>query len=163
MGAGIVGAAIAEALALDGHKVTVVDRGPPGGGATAAGMGHVVVMDDSEPQIALTAYSQALWDNRAASLPAAGERMVCGTLWVAADDQEMAEVYRKRAFYHQRGIIADVLDAAQLHEAEPQLRAGLAGGLLVPGDSVIYPPPIAASMLATVRQHGGDVAPWDVP
>ncbi|MGN6625236.1 MAG: FAD-dependent oxidoreductase, partial [Tepidisphaeraceae bacterium] len=87
VGAGIVGASVAEALALDGHHVTVIDRGPIGGGATAAGMGHVVVMDDSEAQIALTAYSQKLWDERADTLPKAGERLVCGTLWVAADDE----------------------------------------------------------------------------
>ena len=157
VGAGIVGAAVAEALALDGHRVTVVDRGPPGGEATAAGMGHVVVMDDSEPQIALTAYSQKLWDQRAPKLPPAAERMVCGTLWVAADDEEMAEVHRKLKFYHDRGVDARVLDSAGVREAEPQLRRGLAGGLLVPGDSVIYPPPIAAAMLQTVCKHGGNV------
>jgi glycine/D-amino acid oxidase-like deaminating enzyme len=157
VGAGIVGASVAEALALEGHRVTVVDRGSPGGGATAAGMGHIVVMDDSEPQIALTAYSQKLWDDRSPSPPAAGERLVCGTLWVAADDEEMAEVDRKCAFYNDRGVEAEVLDAAGLKRAEPNLRDSLAGGLRVPGDSVIYPPPIAASMLDTVRRCGGDV------
>ena len=157
VGAGIVGASIAEALALDGWHVTVVDKGPPGGGATAAGMGHVVVMDDSPAQIALTAYSQQLWDQRGPTLPAAGERMVCGTLWVAADDEEMAEVYRKSLFYKYRGVAAEVLNARQLAEAEPNLRSGLAGGLLVPGDSVVYPPPVAAAMLDVVRQRGGDV------
>jgi glycine/D-amino acid oxidase-like deaminating enzyme len=157
VGAGIVGAAVAEAVALDGFQVTVIDHSPPGSGATAAGMGHVVVMDDSEPQIALTAYSQKLWDQRGPTLPAAGERMVCGTLWVAADDEEMAEVYRKRDFYHGRGIAADVLDRVSLYKAESMLRPGLAGGLRVPGDSVLYPPPIAAAMLETVRSHGGKV------
>jgi glycine/D-amino acid oxidase-like deaminating enzyme len=157
VGAGIVGAAIAEAVALDGAQVTVIDRAIPGGGATAAGMGHVVVMDDSEPQIALTGYSQRLWDERGATLPPAGERLVCGTLWIAADEEEMAEVHRKKNFYAGRGIRAEVLDTAALYAAEPHLRPGLAGGLRVPGDSVIYPPPIVAAMLETVRQHGGTV------
>lgn len=157
VGAGIVGASVAEALALDGHQVFVVDKGPPGGGATAAGMGHVVVMDDSPAQIALTSFSQKLWNQRANTLPAAGERMVCGTLWVAADDEEMAEVERKCRFYEGRGVTATVLDAAALQRAEPNLRNGLAGGLLVPGDSVLYPPPIAADMLRTVASRGGRV------
>lgn len=157
VGAGIVGASTAEALALKGFKVTVIDQGPAGGGATAAGMGHVVVMDDSEPQIALTAYSQHLWDQRASTLPAKGERLACGTLWIAADDEEMAEVYRKHTFYSARQVQADILSPTQLYKAEPMLRPGLAGGLLVPADSVIYPPPIAAAMLETVRQHGGKV------
>jgi glycine/D-amino acid oxidase-like deaminating enzyme len=157
VGAGIVGAAIAEALALDGATVTVIDRACPAGGATAAGMGHVVVMDDSEPQIALTAYSQRLWDERAPSLPPAGERVVCGTLWIAADDEEMAEVQRKKNFYESRNLRADILDRDALYAAEPHLRPGLAGGLLVPGDSVVYPPPIVAAMLDTVRKTGGTV------
>ena len=55
-GAGIVGAAIADALAGAGVAVTIVERAQVGGGATAAGMGHVVVMDDSEAQFALTKY-----------------------------------------------------------------------------------------------------------
>ena len=157
VGAGIVGAAVAEALALDGHHVIVIDRGSIGGGATAAGMGHIVVMDDSEAQIALTYYSQKLWNDRGPALPATGERIACGTLWIAADDQEMVEVRRKRDFYQDRGVAAEILDEQSLKEAEPNLRSGLAGGLRVPGDSVVYPPPIAAAMLQTVREHGGDV------
>ena len=39
-----------------------------------------------------------------------------------------------------RCIRAEVLDAQSLAEAEPNLRAGLAGGLRVPDDAVIYPP-----------------------
>ncbi len=157
VGAGIVGAAVAEALALEGMVVTVIEQGPIGGGATAAGMGHIVVMDDSEPQIALTSYSQKLWDQRGGQLPASGERMVCGTLWVAADDEEMVEVRRKENFYRNHGLVAQVLDAKALREVEPHLCHGLAGGLLVQGDSVVYPPPIAAFMLDVVRRQGGTI------
>ena len=41
-----------------------------GGGATAAGMGHLAVMDDSEAQFALTRYSQTLWQELALRLTA---------------------------------------------------------------------------------------------
>ena len=61
VGAGIVGAACADECAGSGMKVALVDGDCIGGGATAAGMGHVVVMDDSEAQFALTRYSQQLW------------------------------------------------------------------------------------------------------
>ena len=55
VGAGIVGAACAAALARDGLRVLVLDRGrSPRCGTTAAGMGHLVVMDDSPEQLALT-------------------------------------------------------------------------------------------------------------
>ncbi len=58
-----------------------------GSGATAAGMGHIVVMDDSEAQFALTRYSQQLW--RELALPASAEYRETGTLWIAADGEEM--------------------------------------------------------------------------
>ena len=54
VGAGIVGAACAMECARGGLRTLVLDRGPIGGGTTAAGMGHLVVMDDSEAQFALT-------------------------------------------------------------------------------------------------------------
>ena len=61
VGAGIVGAACAAALAGDGLRVLVLDASAPALGTTAAGMGHLVVMDDSAEQLALTEYSTALW------------------------------------------------------------------------------------------------------
>jgi glycine/D-amino acid oxidase-like deaminating enzyme len=158
VGAGKIGAAVAEALADDGAHVTVSDRGPaPASGATGAAMGHVVLMVESDAQLALTAYAQRLWSQRAATLPAAAERVECGTLWIAADDGEMGAVRRKHARYARHGIASTALDERQLREAEPNLRTGLAGGLLVPGDSVVSPPPIAAAMLDRVRALGGEV------
>jgi D-hydroxyproline dehydrogenase subunit beta len=151
IGAGIVGAACAAALARDGLRVTVVESAAVGGGATAAGMGHIVVMDDSAAQFALTRYSRELWDAAAASLPPQVEFEPCGTLWVAADEEEMAEVRRKQAFYGSRAVRAEILDAAALAAAEPNLRPGLAGALLVPDDSVIYAPCAARWLLDRSR------------
>src|SRR5438552_787410 len=92
IGAGIVGAACAEAFTRDGLRVTVIESSAVGGGATAAGMGHVVVMDDSEAQFALTRYSRDLWNGLAPDLPAEVEFEPRGTIWVAADTQEYAAV-----------------------------------------------------------------------
>src|SRR6185369_5024166 len=54
-------------------------------------------------------------------------------------------------------VRAEVLDSAQLAEAEPNLRPGLAGALLVPDDAVIYPPCAARFLLDRARGHGADV------
>jgi glycine/D-amino acid oxidase-like deaminating enzyme len=140
IGAGIVGAACAAECAREGLSVAIVEAGIVGGGATAAGMGHLVVMDDSEAQFALTRYSQQLWDEIGDELPREVEHDACGTIWIAVDDEEMAEVKRKEKFYSERGVRVEVLDAQSVAEAEPNLRPGLVGGLRVPGDSVIYPP-----------------------
>ncbi len=142
-GAGIVGAACALELARGGLKVAVYDSGIVSGGASAAGMGHVCVMDDSEAQFQLTRYSLELWAQLSPSLPASAAHVYCGTIWVGADEEEMAEARRKAEFYQPRGVPAEVLDPRQLAEAEPNLRPGLAGGLLLPADSLLYQPAVA--------------------
>ncbi|HEY3579108.1 MAG TPA: FAD-dependent oxidoreductase [Pyrinomonadaceae bacterium] len=140
IGGGIVGAACALECVAAKLQVAIVEARMVGGGATAAGMGHLVVMDDSEAQFALTRYSQTLWAELSEELPREVEHDACGTIWVAADDAEMEEVFRKQRFYSERGVAVQVLDEHALAEAEPNLRRGLVGGLRVPDDSVIYPP-----------------------
>jgi D-hydroxyproline dehydrogenase subunit beta len=154
VGAGIVGAACADELARRGLSVAVIDRDVIGSGATAAGMGHIVVMDDSEPQFALTRYSQTLWQALKRDLPEDVEFEQCGTIWVAADGDEMLEVRRKCDYYRARGVPAEILDHAQLKELEPNLREGLSGGLLVPEDAVLYPPCAARFLMERAQKHG---------
>lgn len=157
VGGGIVGAACAAECARGGLKVLVLERGPIGGGTTAAGMGHMVVMDDSPAQFALTEYSRRLWREMAPEMPRDVEFDPCGTLWVAVDDQEMAEVRRKEAFYRERKVQVEVLDAAGLRKAEPNLRPDLMGGLRVVEDGVLYPPSGAAFLMARARVAGAQV------
>ncbi len=154
VGAGIVGAACAAELAAAGMQVGIVERDCVGSGATAAGMGHIVVMDDSPAQIQLTRYSQQLWEALIEAQPEQHEFARSGTLWVAADAEELVAVADKHTFYQTHGISSEILDAAQLYAAEPQLRAGLAGGLLVPGDGVVYPPRSALALVAQAKSHG---------
>lgn len=156
-GGGIVGAACALECARAGLRVAVLEAQIIGGGATAAGMGHIVAMDDSEAQFALTRYSQQLWQELAEELPADVEYETCGTIWVAADDEEMVEVQRKKDYYAVRGVRAEVLDEHALAEAEPHLRKGLAGGLLVPDDAVTYPPCAARYLLEQARARGAEL------
>jgi len=157
VGAGIVGAACADEFARRGLRVAVVDRDVVGSGATAAGMGHIVVMDDSEAQFALTRYSQQLWQALRNELPAEVEYDQCGTIWVAADEEEMAEVRRKHDFYADRGVPTEILDAKRLKQSEPNLRDGLQGGLLVPEDAVLYPPCAARFLMQRAQQRGAEL------
>jgi glycine/D-amino acid oxidase-like deaminating enzyme len=157
VGAGIVGAACADGLARRGLRVVVVDREVVGSGATAAGMGHIVVMDDSEAQFALTRYSQQLWEELRPELPEDVEYQQCGTVWVAADEEEMIEVHRKRDYYGKRGVPTEVLDAQTLRIIEPNLRPGIAGGLLVPEDGVLYPPCAARFFIGRAEERGVDL------
>jgi glycine/D-amino acid oxidase-like deaminating enzyme len=154
IGAGIVGAACAASLSKAGLQVAVIDGNGIATGTTAAGMGHIVVMDDSEAQFALTRYSQQLWEKLAIEMPGECEFENCGTIWVAADEDEMNEVRRKHEFYAARRVVTEILDEAALRKAEPNLRAGLLGGLLVPGDRVVYQLTASRYLLNSVRVNG---------
>jgi glycine/D-amino acid oxidase-like deaminating enzyme len=154
VGAGIVGAACANELSRRGLSVVIVGQDLVGDGATAAGMGHIVVMDDSEAQFALTRYSQQLWQELRPELPDDVEYEQCGTIWVAADEEEMIEVHRKQSYYSKRGVPTEVLDTKALQSAEPNLRPGMIGGLLVPEDGVLYPPCAARFLVERAQEQG---------
>ena len=91
-----MGAACALALAREGVRVLVIDADFVGGGSTAAAMGHLVVMDDSEAELELTAYSRRLWAELSDELPADCEDERRGTLWVASAPEEMEGVRERR-------------------------------------------------------------------
>ena len=156
-GAGIVGTACAAELALAGLRVAIVEPEMVGGGATAAGMGHLAVMDDSPAQFALTRYSQMLWKALAPRLPDDVEYLPCGSLWVAADEEEMAEVHRKFSYYSERGVPVEVLDSQSLAQAEPNLRKGMAAALLMSDDSVLYSPTTARFLAQVAQEHGAEL------
>lgn len=161
IGAGIVGAACAAALAREGEgrdwRVTILERDYPAAGTTSVGMGHVVVMDDSPEQLALTAYSDRLWRAIAPELGARSELDPCGTLWLAEDDAQLGALSQKLETYATAGIRSEVLDAVALAEAEPNLRPDLAGALLVAGDSVVYPPGVTLRLLEMAKAHGAQL------
>src|SRR6266536_5451960 len=157
VGAGIVGSACALECASRGLRTAVVEGKGIASGATAAGMGHIVVMDDSPAQLALTYYSQMLWKGLSARLPANVEYEACGTLWVAKDEDEMQEVRRKSAQFASAGISTVILDGQMLAEAEPHLRQPLVGALLVPSDAVLYPPSAAGYLLREAQCLGAQL------
>ena len=159
VGGGIVGAACADVLGRSGARVTLIEAHAVGTGATAEGMGHLVVMDDSPAQLALTSRSLELWAQLAPALPPAAQYRQCGTIWVASDEAEFAGVLPKQALYRSANREAGLIDAAQLQRLEPALRPGLGGGLRVPGDGVVYAP-VAAQFLAL--RSGAEVRTGEV-
>ncbi len=154
IGAGIVGSACAYELSREKVRVVVVDANGIGLGATAAGMGHIVVMDDSEPQFLLTKFSQDLWRALAPQLPKDCEYREFGTLWIAADDEELSEVQRKHNDYARHSVATEILDPRQLAGAEPYLRSPMAGALFVPNDAVVYPSRVAAFLCGKSQDFG---------
>lgn len=153
VGAGIVGAACADALAARGLTVRLIDARLPA--ATDAGMGHLLILDDNPAELALSSRSLALWRQWRPGLGAACAWTGCGTIWLAANGDEAALAMRKQATLAAAGIASEWLDAPALARAEPALRTGLAGGLRVPSDAAVYAPRVVSWLLA---RHPGRIA-----
>lgn len=160
IGGGIIGCACAASLAKQGLQVAVIESSTVGSGATAAGMGHLVVMDDNPAELALSRYSLELWRKLVSEHGgdfSQHEYSQCGTIWVAADQEEMDVAALKCKVLNEHGVSSEMLNAAQLYEKEPQLRAGLAGGVLVHDDALVYPPKSAQILLDKAMNFGAQL------
>ncbi|MFK4076141.1 NAD(P)/FAD-dependent oxidoreductase [Ectopseudomonas khazarica] len=145
IGAGIVGATCAHELARRGHRVLVLDAGLRA--ATAAGMGHLIVLDDNPAELALSQYSVQRWRDWSRDMPEDCAYRQNGTLWLAANAEEMAVAEAKYQVLRDHGLDCELLGATALQRAEPELRDGLHGGLRVIGDGILYAPNVARWLL----------------
>ncbi len=152
IGAGIVGSAIADRLQGAGWQVTVFDGGIPAGGATGAGMGHLMTLDESPRTLAFTARGVELWRRETLPGPCALEPR--GTLWVARDAAERDAARQAAERFARAGVATEFLEPAALRAQEPALRPGLAGGLVVPGDQVLYPVSASRFLLDRALERG---------
>jgi glycine/D-amino acid oxidase-like deaminating enzyme len=159
VGAGIIGAACAEALSAAGHQVVVIDRGEPAGGTTAAGEGNVLVSDkEPGPELALALASRREWPVVLARLPdrvADVEWEPKGGLVVATTDP--GPLRRFAAGQRAAGVDVRVLPAGAALELEPLLTPEVTAALHYPDDAQLQPVLAATALLAAVRARGGQV------
>ncbi|WBQ06007.1 NAD(P)/FAD-dependent oxidoreductase [Kribbella sp. CA-293567] len=159
VGAGIVGAACAEALSTAGVRVLVLDRGSPAGGTTAAGEGNVLVSDkEPGPELELAIASRAEWRAVLERLPervADVEWEPKGGLVVATGDPEPLEDFA--AAQRGAGVDARVIKPAEAFELEPLLTPAVTVGVYYPEDAQLQPVLAATALLAAVRARGGEV------
>lgn len=155
VGAGIVGAACAIALQDSGMDVALIDANSPGSGVTAAGMGHLVALDESEHELDLCLLSLRLWNDFFAAHPGIGEASHCGTLWLAETDAQLAQAALRGQRLAARGLDVELLGGDCVARLEPSLRPGLCGALRVRGDAVVYPPAVADFLARQLVCRGG--------
>jgi glycine/D-amino acid oxidase-like deaminating enzyme len=160
VGAGIVGCACAQAAAAAGLRVVVFDADGVAGGATGAGMGHLVVLDEDPAERALARLSMrcmAGWPAGRRFGTAQHPGTPVGTLWLAETPAQRDAALAKQARLVAADWPAHWLEPAALRRAEPALAHDLVGALHVPGDDVVYGPGIALALADAVRTLGGAV------
>ncbi|MFD9906494.1 NAD(P)/FAD-dependent oxidoreductase [Streptomyces sp. NPDC059063] len=148
VGAGMIGAACAYYAARSGLRVTVVDRGPVAGGTTGAGEGNLLVSDkEPGPELELALLSTRLWRELAEELPPAIEYEAKGGLVVASAESGLTALRDFADHQRKAGVTAEEIPADRLHDLEPHLADGLAGGVHYPEDAQVMPTLAAAHLL----------------
>jgi glycine/D-amino acid oxidase-like deaminating enzyme len=155
IGAGLVGAACAHALASAGRGVCVVDRAGPIAGTTAGGEGNILVSDKVPgPEARLALRSARLWQELADRAAGRFEFERKGGLVVAHDDEQLAALAALAQAQRDDGVDADFLDRPGLRAAEPHISPGLPGGVFYPQDGQVQPMLAASWLLAEASRLG---------
>ncbi|WP_299531025.1 glycine oxidase ThiO [uncultured Streptomyces sp.] len=161
VGGGIIGLVTAWRAAQRGLRCAVADPEPGGGAAlTAAGMLAAVteLHHGEETLLGLSLVSAARYPAFAAELEEASGRDIgfraCGTLAVALDSDDRAQLREQHALQTRAGLDAQWLTGRECRRLEPMLAPGVRGGLRVDGDHQVDPRRLVAALLVACERAG---------
>jgi D-hydroxyproline dehydrogenase subunit beta len=160
VGAGIIGAACAEAFSARGIPVTVLDRGGLAAGTTSRCEGNVLVSDKpAGPELDLVRASRAEWPDLLARIEASDdvEWDDKGGLVVATDDDTAAALAQFVAAQRGVGVSAQSIDTHEVRGLEPHITPDVCYAVYYPQDAQVQPVLATMAMLRAVRQRGGSV------
>jgi len=165
IGAGIVGAAAARALAARGKRILVLDRGMPGGEASGAAAGMLAPQieastDDPMLTLALTArdrYPELVAELDRRTGVNVGYR-TGGIVRVALDEMEAAALRTQVETQCAMGLQAEWLDRGALARRHPGIGPTAAGALLAPRDGCVNNVTLTAALLADASRYGAEIA-----
>jgi glycine cleavage system aminomethyltransferase T/glycine/D-amino acid oxidase-like deaminating enzyme len=156
IGAGVVGAALADELSARGwDRITLLDQGPlpePGGSSSHA-PGLVFQANPSRTMTRMAAYtvdklSRLRVDDQPCFLPVGG-------LEVATNPRRLAELHRRAGWLASWGVEGEVVGPARCLELVPMLDAGaVLGGLHVPSDGLAKAVPAVRAQVARAAERG---------
>ncbi|PWI43402.1 glycine oxidase ThiO [Streptomyces sp. ICBB 8177] len=161
VGGGIIGLVTAWRAAQQGLSTAVADPDPGGGAArVAAGMLAAVteLQYGEQTLLELNLASARRYPSFAEELTEAtglglGYRP-CGTLAVALDSDDRAELRELHTFQRSLGLEAQWLTGRECRRLEPMLAPGVRGGLRVDGDHQIDPRRLACALLKAAERAG---------
>lgn len=161
IGGGIIGLVTAWRAAQRGLRTAVVDPEPGGGAAwVAAGMLAAVteLHYGEQALLGLNLASAERYPRFVAELEEAGGQdtgyRACGTLAVALDTDDRAQLRELHAFQQRSGLASEWLTGRECRRLEPMLAPGVRGGLRVDGDHQIDPRRLAAALLTACERAG---------
>jgi len=159
VGAGVVGLAVARALALAGREVLVLEAAPAIGTGTSSRNSEVIHAGIYYPQGSLKA--RLCVQGRAMLYDYCAQRGVghrrCGKLIVATTAAQVADLQGIQDRASRNGVTdLQLLSAAQVHQLEPALRCEAA--LLSPGTGIVDSHALMLALQGDLENMGGVIA-----
>lgn len=162
IGAGIIGAACAHALARAGLSVTVLEAAAAACGTSGQGEGNLLVSDkEPGPELELARYSLRLWATLEERIrdrlptgigPIEYERK--GGLVVATTAAGVEPLLRFAETQRRAGIDARSIDHDQAIDLEPDLNPAVTAAVHYPEDAQVQPVIATEALLAAARSDG---------
>lgn len=158
VGAGIIGAACAQALTARGLDVVVIDRSGPASGTSAAGEGNVLVSDkEPGPELELARASRELWP----ALAEDAEWEEKGGLVVATTPDAAEPLRAFAAKQRAAGIDACEITPAEALAHEPYLNPGITAAIHYLQDAQLNPVKATRALLRGIRFVSAEVSTTD--
>ncbi|MEY4166439.1 MAG: hypothetical protein RIR52_263 [Acidobacteriota bacterium] len=141
IGGGLIGCSVAWEAAKRGLRVTVLERGEVGSGATYAAGGMLAPLSEADgesPFLQLARRSAELYPGFVADLRAAVgidvEYRTEGTLYLSLSDSDDLELESRYRWQHESGLKVERLTSTELLRLEPALTPETRWALLFPDD-----------------------------
>ena len=154
VGAGVVGLAVARALALSGREVVVLEAADAFGTGTSSRNSEVIHAGIYYPRGSLKARlcvagREKLYDY--CDMHGVPHKR-CGKLIVATSESQLAELVKIKAAALANGVVLEELTATQARDLEPNLHC--TGALLSPTTGIIDSHTYMLSLLGEAERHG---------
>lgn len=168
VGGGIVGAAVARALAVEGATVEIVDSGAEPGIATPASAGMLAPlaeMRESEPLMGLGVRGRDLY--RELAEPLREESGVDIGLWLdgilipAFGEEDEGRLKGAVAWQRQQGQNTEWVSAGELRERCPGISPEVRGAKVAPEDGALQPLAALEALLVSATRRGARLTRGD--
>jgi len=162
-GGGVIGLAVAWRAVRAGMRVTVLERGRPGGETSHVAAGMLAPISEATLSergvLALGLRSASMYAAFAAELAAASDcdpgYLSCGTLAVARDADEAESLERELELRRGLGLAVRRLLPSAARRIEPALAPAIRLALEVPDDHAIDPRALTLALAQALERAGG--------
>jgi glycine oxidase len=161
VGGGVVGLTLARALARRRRRVVLIERGAVGAEASWAAGGMLAPQseaDASDPFFELACASRDAYPKFADELLVETgidiELDRTGTIYLACNEQDEAEIARRYAWQKRAGLAVEHLTATEARTLEPQLSTHVRAALLFPRDGQVENRRLLAALKRAMEVYG---------